>query len=66
LGVNDSGQITGYGLMAGQYHAYLLTPDSTITPPPPDHAPVPETATMLLMGTGLAGLARFRLRRKKN
>jgi probable HAF family extracellular repeat protein len=25
-GINDAGQITGQGLIGGQYHAYLLTP----------------------------------------
>ena len=24
--INDAGQITGQGLIGGQYHAYLLTP----------------------------------------
>jgi probable HAF family extracellular repeat protein len=26
-GINDAGQITGQGLIAGKYHAYLLTPN---------------------------------------
>jgi len=30
-----------------------------------DIAPVPEPATMLLLGTGFAGLIGFRLRKKK-
>jgi len=25
-GINDLGQITGYGTINGQYHAFLMTP----------------------------------------
>jgi probable HAF family extracellular repeat protein len=42
--INDSGQITGNGLINGQYHAFLMTP-------------VPEPATLALATVGLATLA---------
>ncbi|MBU0945291.1 MAG: PEP-CTERM sorting domain-containing protein [Proteobacteria bacterium] len=39
--------------------------DTTVSQPPPfDSAPVPEPATMLLFGTGLAGLLSSKLRKK--
>ena len=53
--INNRGQIVGYGSLNGENHAFLLSPVS----------PVPEPTTMLLFGTGIAGLAGTRLRRKK-
>ena len=49
-GINDAGQITGYGLIGGETHAFLLTP-------------VPEPATLVLIGFGAAALAIRRIRR---
>lgn len=48
-GINDLGQITGYGMIGGEVHAYRLTP-------------VPEPATMIALGLGALGLA-FRRRK---
>ena len=44
LAINDAGQITGSGTIAGQEHAFLLTP-------------VPEPGGLALAGLGLLGLA---------
>ena len=51
--INNLGQIVGKGTFNGESRAYLLNPVS---------APVPEPATMLLLCTGLAGLAGFKKR----
>jgi probable HAF family extracellular repeat protein len=47
-GINDLGQIVGYGTIGGQTHAFLLTPE-------------PSACAMLVGGLGLLG---FFLRRK--
>jgi probable HAF family extracellular repeat protein len=44
-GINNAGQITGYGTISGQYHAFLLTP-----------IPEPEIYAMLIFGLGMIGL----------
>ncbi|MDD2337265.1 MAG: hypothetical protein PHD01_11885 [Geobacteraceae bacterium] len=52
--INEKGQIVGYGHRAdGTKFAFLLNPDVTPTPIPP---------TLLLFGSGLAGLGFFRRR----
>jgi uncharacterized membrane protein len=55
-GLNDLGQIVGAGFNArGEYHAYLLTPDT----------PVPEPSTYGLMGAAALGLVVYLRRRNK-
>jgi probable HAF family extracellular repeat protein len=43
--INDKGQIVGNGIINGEQHAFLLTPDSA--------TPVPEPSTIVLFGTGI-------------
>jgi probable HAF family extracellular repeat protein len=58
-GINNVGQIVGWGLANGSRTNFLLTPDSS-TPTP---TPTPIPAAAWLMGSGLMGLVG--LRRKK-
>jgi len=48
-GINNRGQITGYGILGDDYRAFLLTPLST--------APEPATWAMMIAGFALTGLA---------
>ena len=50
-GINEFGQIVGWGGIGGGTHAFLLTP-------------VPEPITMIFFGTGLAGVFGFVARRR--
>jgi hypothetical protein len=53
-GINDSGQITGYGDYNGLQRAFLLTPVSVV--------PIP--AAVWLFGSGLLGLTGLARKRK--
>jgi hypothetical protein len=53
--LNDAGQITGYGTIGGQTHAFVLTPVMV--------AEVPEPGTLALMGAGIIGLGLVRRRK---
>jgi probable HAF family extracellular repeat protein len=54
-GINDAGQIVGWGLIKGEIHAFLLTP-----------APVvPEPSTLALLGLGIVAIAGYVRSRKK-
>ena len=49
--INDSGQITGYGIIGGQTHAFLLTP-------------IPEPSSVVLAALGFAGFIAWGWRRR--
>ena len=51
-GINNSGQIAGYGYNGGQEEAFLLTP-------------VPEPSSLVLLGIGAASLLAYVWRRAK-
>lgn len=62
LGINEGGQITGWGTNElGQTRAYLLTPDSPLLP-----APVPLPAGLPLLMAALAALAGLRRARMRH
>src|SRR6185503_11913790 len=43
--INEKGQITGLGLLNGEFHAFVLTPASSPEPAAAQAAPTPTSAT---------------------
>lgn len=60
---SSTGDGVSYGCFEGDCgtrtgdQAFSLTSDGSVTPPPPPPSPVPEPETLVLLGTGIAGLA---------
>jgi probable HAF family extracellular repeat protein len=54
-GINESGQIVGNGVINGQTHGFILTPQATQS--------VPEPGTLALLATALGVLLAYSLRR---
>jgi probable HAF family extracellular repeat protein len=51
VAINDAGQITGFGTIGGETHAFLATP-------------TPEPSSLVLAALGFAGLAARGRRRR--
>jgi hypothetical protein len=47
MGINNKGQMIGFGDLGGTEHAFLMTPDAGVP------APVPEPGAFALLGLGL-------------
>lgn len=58
IGINDSGQITGYGLYNGTEEAFLLNTASGQT------TPEPGSIALSCIGFGIVAWARLRARRR--
>jgi probable HAF family extracellular repeat protein len=67
-GMNNSGQIVGRGLFNGQEQAFLLTPqtapDNVLSSAPSAESPVPEPATLWLVGAPILAYVALRTRHR--
>jgi hypothetical protein len=63
LGINDAGQIAGSCFNTAGSTGFVATPTTTSGGSGP--SPVPEPATIFLLGTGLLATARYRIRRAR-
>jgi probable HAF family extracellular repeat protein len=60
-GINDAGDIVGYGTYKGATQAFLLTPEQVEQQPP---ATTPEPITMIFFGTGLVAVGGYVAKRR--
>jgi probable HAF family extracellular repeat protein len=63
-GINNSGQITGFGIREGRVRGFVLSPTG-FGGEPPATAAIPEPASAALLATGAALLAAARLRNRQ-